>query len=395
MIYLKNSWLLRILPVSSVALGLSIAPSVASASSITSSTPGDPVTPSVVDVFLTPDEDAVTFDVFVDVGAPSALDVFLLNDLSGSFGDDLFNVRTSIPSLVSGLDALSDDTLFGIGSFVDKPISPFGGPSDYVYQTELALTDDTTALQSTADGLTTFSGSDTPESQLEALMQAALRQDEIGWRDDAFSVVVLQTDATYHRAGDGTSLGLTPNNGDAIIDAGEDYPFLSQVRDALIGSNIVPIFAATSPVLSDYQSLVDDWGFGSVVTLNSDSSNLVDAISAGLDAVLNDVTLVVEDDDFDYVREIASDLTGEKTGTDFDVPSGDRAQFTVTLADLAGDDLTGDDTLYLNAIGYGKTVVNVTVPKTDIPEPTSVFGLLVFGAVGVGAAVKSQRHRDC
>ena len=67
MIYLKNSWLLRILPVSSVALGLSIAPSVASASSITSSTPGDPVTPSVVDVFLTPDEDAVTFDVFVDV----------------------------------------------------------------------------------------------------------------------------------------------------------------------------------------------------------------------------------------------------------------------------------------------------------------------------------------
>ena len=328
----QNVWLLT-LPMSAVAVGLSMAaPDAAWSSSLTTSIPGSPVTPSSVDVFLTPDEDPVTFDVSVEVGNPSALDVFLLNDLSSSFFIDLPNVKAAIPSLVSGLNAISSDVLLGMGSFIDKPIDPFGLSTDYVYQTEISLTNDFANLQSTVNGLKVRGGRDSPESQLEALMQAALRKTEVGWRDDAFSVIVLQTDAKYHQAGDGLKKGLVPNNGDAIIDPAEDYPSILQTRDALLAANIIPIFAATSSARSDYQTLVDDWGFGSVVELSSDSSNLVEAISLGLGDVLQDVKLFIESDEFDYVQEVASDFTSKKTGIDFDVPDGGTAKFTRTGA---------------------------------------------------------------
>lgn len=374
-------------------ISLFIGSKALASSSINSTTPGSPVTPSLVDAYLAPD-DPVTFDVFVDVGAPSALDLFLLNDLSGSFRDDLPNVQNSIPNLISNMNGISSDVMYGLGSFVDKPISPFGGFSDYVYNTELALTNNTQDFQSAVNSLGIFGGSDAPESQLEALMQAALRKDEIGWRDDAFSVIVLQTDATYHKAGDGVSRGLTPNNGDAVVNPGEDYPGTEQVKNILLDANIIPIFAVAGSPKSEYEALVDDWGFGSVVSLDSDSSNLVDAIKEGLDAVLNDVKLVVEDDDFDYVQQIASDISGKKTGIDKDVPSGEKAQFSVTLEDLSGDDLTGDDILYLHALGYGKTEVTVKSSESGVestPEPASVSFLSSCVLAAILFAQKRRR----
>jgi hypothetical protein len=386
---------------------------------IAGSSPGEFVTPSRVEVFLEPD-DPVHFTVEVAVGNPQAIDLFLLNDLSASFGDDLPNVRSAAGQLMDLLEALAPDVRMGVGSFTDKPVYPFGGLyrhtdgnlyafDDYAYQTHLALTDDRAALQTAVDGLQTRWGLDAPESQLEALMQMAVRsRTELGFRPEAFKAVVLQTDACFHVAqgetafrlpdscyGGGDRLdpygigpdatpfgvldyerlalswvsGLTANNGDAVLDAQEDYPAIAMVRQTLLEAGIVPIFAVTNAVGSIYQGLVDILGFGQVVELSADSSNLVSAVQQGLQAALNDVKLFVEDDDYDYVRRVGSDLSGEKSGADLGVASGDRARFDITLEDRSGDGLTGDDTLYLTATGYGRTTVNVTVPR-PAPEPT-------------------------
>lgn len=390
---------------SSIALtqGL-MAPRAIASSLIRSTTPGTVVTPSVVDIYLEPD-DSVTFRVEVDPFQTTALDVFLLNDVSGSFYDDLPNVSSAVPSLVTGLSGIVDDVQFGLGSFSDKQIAPFGGLGDtnddgvydtlfpdYAYRTDLALTSDAAALQTAVDGLNAIWGLDFPESQLEALLQVALRSDsELGFRDDAFKTVVLQTDASFHYAGEtrtdangnplttyyGAENGalvsrnaLTPNNGDTVLDPWEDYPAIAQVRDALIDASIVPIFAVTEEVRHHYDDLVTQFGFGEVVVLSSNSDNLVSAIQEGIGNALSDVTLTVEGDDFDYVRRIASDATDVKEGTDFDVPLGDTAKFDVTVEDRSGDGLTGDDTLRLTALGYGHTTVNITVP-TPTPEPTT------------------------
>jgi len=389
---------------------------------ISGSSPGEFVTPSVVEAFLEPD-DPVNFTVEVAVGNPRAIDLFLLNDLSASFDDDLPNVRTAAGQLVDVLETLAPEVRVGVGSFTDKPIYPFGGLyrhtdgllyafDDYGYQTNLALTDDRAALQTAVDGLQTGWGLDAPESQLEALLQVAVRsRTELGFRQEAFKAVVLQTDACFHVAqgetafrlpdscyGGGDRLdpygigpdatpfgvldyerlalswvsGLTANNGDAVLDTQEDYPAIAMVRQTLLEAGIVPIFAVTSAVQSIYQGLVDILGFGQVVELSADSSNLVSAVQQGLRAALNDVKLFVEDDDYDYVRRVGSDLSGEKEGTDLGVASGDRARFEITLEDRSGDGLTGDDTLYLTATGYGRTTVNVTVPRpapTPTPDP--------------------------
>jgi hypothetical protein len=219
----------------------------------------------------------------------SAFDLVLLQDLSGSFSDDITIVSTLIPNLIIGVNSLQPNTPIGISSFVDKPVFPFGSSGDYTYRTDQPLTTDSAILQSIYNGLTILSGDDEPESQLEALLQVAVRPLEIGFRAGTKRVVVLFTDASYHVAGDGAAAGITtPNNLDAILNGttagtGEDYPGIVQLRQKLIAANILPIFAVTSDQSGRYKNLLQDLAVGgSVVILSNDSSNISDAIRSGL-----------------------------------------------------------------------------------------------------------------
>jgi|GEM_PF-2127205 len=359
---------------------------------ILSSTPGTILSADTIDVFLPPGGE-ITLEITVTVpgdgsepirsvrsienGDRSAsavtnqlpLDVFLLQDLSGSFADDLPTVRRLVPNLVSALQKRQPDTTFGVGSFTDKPIDPFGISGDYVYRLNQRQTTDATAVQSTVNNLTVRSSSsggfDKPEAQLEGILQTALRsQSEIGFRDSARRVVVVATDAEFHQAGDGREAGITiPNNLDTILDGnppgtGEDYPSVPQVRQALINANLVPVFAVTNDQIATYRDLVDDsdgdgLGFGSVVELKSDSSNLVDAIATGLDVVGREINVVPVSDEFGYVNEI--------TPPKFtDVLPGQKLTFRVKLK---SDGKGGNDTLNLRALGFGDTKINIRTER--------------------------------
>ena len=218
----------------------------------------------------------------------SPIDVQFLQDLSGSFGDDITTVRSLVPGILGALRAVQADSLFGVTSFIDKPVSPFGVTGEWVYQLELSLGSSATALTSTYGALAIHSGADEPEAQIESLMQVALHATETGFRPDSAHFVVLFTDAPFHRAGDGAAGGITtPNNGDALTPgngAQEDYPLVGQVRTALEAANIIPIFAIANNYGSVYQGLVTDLGRGAVVTLTADSSNIIAALTAGLTA---------------------------------------------------------------------------------------------------------------
>ena len=378
---------------------------------ILSSTPGTILSADTIDVFLPPGGE-ITLDITVTVPGdasssttrsalsvesvdtvaaqmPSSstvsasatndqlpLDVFLLQDLSSSFDNDLPVVQKLVPNLVSRLQGIQPNTTFGVGSFIDKPINPFGNPADgdYVYRTNLPLTTDTAALQSTVNNFIIRDGGDPREAQLEGLLQTALRsQSEIGFRDDARRVAVVATDAPFHQAGDGSEAEITnPNNLDTILDGnppgtGEDYPSVPQVREALINANIVPVFAVTKNQIATYRDLVDNsdgdgLGFGSVVELDSDSSNLVDAIATGLDVVGREINVVPVSDDFGYVKEITpSKFT--------DVLPGQKLTFRVKLK---SDGKGGDDTLNLRALGFGDTKINIKTVATNQPILTKL-----------------------
>lgn len=216
------------------------------------------------------------------------LDVQFLQDLTGSFGDDIATVRGLVPQIVTAVDAIQANSTFGVSSFVDKPVSPFGAAGEWVYQQEQALSADGAALAATYGRLVNLNGADAPEAQLEALMQLALHAADVGFRADSARFVVLFTDAPFHVAGDGALGGiLTPNNGDGLTPgngAFEDYPLIAQVQSALVAANIIPIFAIAGGYESTYQGLVDQLGRGTVVTLTANSSNIVSAITAGMTA---------------------------------------------------------------------------------------------------------------
>lgn len=249
------------------------------------------------------------------------LEMVLLQDLSGSFGDDVSTVRGLADDLIAAISGLTADVQLGLASFIDKPISPFGSTTDHEYLTQLALTGDFDAWKAALDALTIGSGADGPEAQLTGLMQVALRDSEVGWSSDALKVVVLTTDAAPHVAGDFST--VPSNDGDDITDGpsndgtGEDYPSVDQVKDALLAGGVIPIFAVTSSVVADYQALVDAFGFGTVVELSSDSSDIIDAIEGGIaDATDTMIENAIGTDQNDVI--IGNNADNELKGRDGD-----------------------------------------------------------------------------
>lgn len=209
------------------------------------------------------------------------LKVVFAQDLSGSFSDDIANVTTIVPNIISEIRSYDSGAELAVTSFVDKPLSPFGSSSDYVYNTDISLTSNADLLTSTYDGFSIRSGADGDEAQLEALLQIALRETEIGWSNNDQRVVVLFTDAGFHEAGDHPG---TANNYDDILNGipagtGEDYPAIADLGFLLRQKKITPIFAVTEPNKTTYEALITDLSAGGgVVMLSSDSSNIVESV---------------------------------------------------------------------------------------------------------------------
>jgi Ca2+-binding RTX toxin-like protein len=202
------------------------------------------------------------------VDAP--LDVLFLQDCSGSFGDDVASVKALVPQVGAALSSIQTDNRFGLASFIDK--------DSYVYRTDLALTSSQAALTSALGKLVIGDGGDTPEAQLEALLHAATHANEVGFRSGSFRTAIVMTDANYHVAGDTTYVA---NDGDAILEL-EDYPTIPLLKAKLVATGIVPIFAVTAGNEHYYNDLVEQLGFGTVVTLAANSSNLVTALTQGM-----------------------------------------------------------------------------------------------------------------
>ncbi len=362
---------------------------------VLSSTPGTILSADTIDVFLPPGGE-ITLEITVTVpgdgsepirsvrsvenGDRSAsvvtnqlpLDVFLLQDLSLSFTEDLPILKRLVPNLLDDLRKIQPDAKFGVGSFIDKPVEPFGDPNNaYVYQLEQPLTNDKEVVRSTINNLLTISqGGDLPEAQLEALLQVARRTiqtNPIGFRNNARRVVVVSTDATYHKGGDGAEAKprpiTKPNNGDTVIDPDEDFPSIAQVKQALSDANIFPVFTIAEDSdgvdnLSVYQDLVDNKiGFGKVVQLQSNSSNLVQAITDGLAQANSQIPLDKSSDDFGYVKDISPNKYEN-------AKPGDKLKFSIKLQN---DGKGSDDTLLLRIPGlFGGEEIKINVKTSKV-----------------------------
>lgn len=297
--------------------------------------------------------------------------------MSGSFGDDLFTWQNNTEAIVNALKTKISDLRVGLASFVDAPCSGFGYDGDYGYKLELPLTSNFTVFAEKVDNLTIYSGSDYPESQLEAMYQAITGEGVTcngtcenatinatipGWGDGRIHLLVVSTDAAFHRPTD-TGYDGTP------------YPYPANVTDVLEAANetgvsISFLFAGydydwdgnvtvndiyqTEPATGEIANATH----GIVYTMSSNSSEIVEALESLANATVGDATveLVPVGDTYGIIASISpSVLTG------IDLTSTDKVNFTVTFTAPAGTSLPSSIDFYLVVRIEGSEIYRIPV----------------------------------
>ncbi len=189
-------------------------------------------------------------------------DVLFLVDTTGSMGGEINNLQSSLAGLVGTIRGIIPDTAFGVARFDDFPINPYGqspcsGERDYPFELEQRVTTDVAAITAGVGALDMplHCGNDGPESNIEALYQAATgdgfrssggatwtpRFDPsagfdatrghgmiggAGFRMDALPIIIMATDNTFHRRWDDvTVVGADRATwcGDAVGDSCDAY----------------------------------------------------------------------------------------------------------------------------------------------------------------------------
>uniref|UniRef100_A0A5F5PR76 Integrin beta n=1 Tax=Equus caballus TaxID=9796 RepID=A0A5F5PR76_HORSE len=244
------------------------------------------------------------------------VDLYYLMDLSYSMKDDLERVRQLGHALLEKLQKVTRSVRIGFGSFVDKTVLPFVStvPSKlrhpcpsrlercqppFSFHHVLSLTGDAEAFQREVGRQSVSGNLDSPEGGFDAILQAALCQEQIGWRN-VTRLLVFTSDDTFHTAGDGKLGGIfMPSDGHCHLDSNGlysrspefDYPSVGQVAQALSAANIQPIFAVTSTTLPVYQELSKLIPKSAVGELSEDSSNVVQLIMDAYNSLSSTVTL--------------------------------------------------------------------------------------------------------
>jgi hypothetical protein len=100
-------------------------------------------------------------------------DVFFNVDTTGSMSGVITSLRTGLSAIIASTRARVSDSAFGVASFKDFPLSPYGSSGDRPFELLSGITTDEPTAQTAANALAASGGNDGPESGYEALFQAA------------------------------------------------------------------------------------------------------------------------------------------------------------------------------------------------------------------------------
>jgi len=149
-----------------------------------------------------------------------SMDVFFLMDTTGSMSGEITNLKNSLSAtIIPQVQTLLADTQFGVGQFDDFPLNGNGGLPDQPFFLTQAITSNAVLAQNAVNTYTAGGGGDTPESNLEAIYQAATGEGltgpsptsvpanntgvgGVGFRADSMPVIVPISDAASHAPGE-------------------------------------------------------------------------------------------------------------------------------------------------------------------------------------------------
>uniref|UniRef100_A0AAQ5XBK6 Integrin beta n=1 Tax=Amphiprion ocellaris TaxID=80972 RepID=A0AAQ5XBK6_AMPOC len=262
--------------------------------------------------------DAKRFTVSVKQVEDYPVDLYYLMDLSYSMRDDLVRLRTLGNELAVTMGRTTSNLRMGFGAFVDKTVSPYmymhppeavTNPcwgigqqcqAQFGFKHVLSLTEKVNRFTEEVEKQRVSRNRDAPEGGFDAIMQAVVCKDKIGWRPDASHLLVFTTDAKTHIALDGRIAGIVqPNDGKCHLDNDNnynettvlDYPSLGLMTEKMSENNINLIFAVTSfvvPLYKEYSKLIPGTTVG---TLSDDSGNVIELIEQAYQKIRSKVQL--------------------------------------------------------------------------------------------------------
>jgi hypothetical protein len=262
---------------------------------------------------------------------PPIVDVCLLEDETGSFGDDIGNLQApgTAEAIFDAVTAASPGANFAVAGFRDYPIDPFGIAGDHVYRLLSSMSASEAAWVA---GIAAFpippgaAGGDIPEAQYDAIVAATGPgafndptlglQADCGWRNIAnvTRVLVVATDAEFHVPAVGA-----PHVNDQVSTI------------AALAARGVRVVGLKAPGAGGELDALAAATGGSVQALSSSGADIGAAIIAGLENLPIDVAMAS-----DCAAPISvSFLPAVQT-----VTSGDDAVFTETIT-VAADAAQG------------------------------------------------------
>ncbi|KAK5919970.1 hypothetical protein CgunFtcFv8_023817 [Champsocephalus gunnari] len=255
-----------------------------------------------------------TFDLKFKRAEDYPIDLYYLMDLSFSMKDDLENVKNLGTDLMREMQGITSDFRIGFGSFVEKTVMPYisttparlinpctgnqNCTSPFSYKNVLKLTDKGDEFNNLVSQQQISGNLDSPEGGFDAIMQVAVCENQIGWRN-VTRLLVFSTDAGFHFAGDGKLGGIVlPNDGKCHLENNMytmshyyDYPSIAHLVQKLSDHNIQTIFAVTEefqPVYKELKNLIPKSAVG---TLSSNSSNVIKLIIDAYNSLSSEVIL--------------------------------------------------------------------------------------------------------
>ena len=245
-------------------------------------------------------------------------DVYFLIDTTGSMGDAIADVRSSLTRIAGEVRARIPNVELGVGEYRDFPAGDggplgmgYGSSGDLPYVNQQDITGDLARVQSALGRLSAGGGADTPESATEAIYQTATgagaprwtftrgsvdlprRQcnavpDERGrrrgypcFRPESLPIVVLVTDAPYHNGPSNsepyTGISPPPASFDAAVEGLES-----------IGARFIGVSVAGGPT-AEMNEMAQRTGSvdlsGNVLVYSSGGGGVSDRIIEGIETL--------------------------------------------------------------------------------------------------------------
>ena len=350
------------------------------------------LTPSTLTVTLQPGESVSELKTATLTGVIPECDIVFALDLSSSMSDEIAAAKAEAINIMNSLDALIDDSKFGVMSYMDYPheydhcgySATYGSAAhgDYAYNLDLALSSDHTLVSNTINSLTLGHGWDGPQDYTRILYES-YADGSIGYRPGAKKILLNFGDGVPHDCDinegvPGTttifSRGGDPGR-DEIMGTSDDLDLQTVLAD--MAANSITLLEVHSD--SYYATYWDYWtGLtgGDMYVLGS-STDIPAAVYSLILAQATEISLLTLEVEAGWESWLTS--VSPTQYTDLTAPTSVDFDIQITVPDCTPP---GVYTFAIYAIGDGAvlgeqeviiTVVDYSNPTANCPEDIIVY----------------------